>query len=261
MVAALRIKESELVLPALYIMADKGVVRTSELIIRLATILKPTGKDAEIITGRRDTHFSQKVRNLVCHRKLGKLGYATYTPSGRDGLNAITEEGRKILVQNMPAIKYLLENDFEYEVLNDGFAEVVTVAKANKPVLIFDENIVVNEGAQKLRNTKVYERSKVLRDYALQYYSKGDHISCSACSFDFYSFYGELGKGFIEIHHRKPVFQYGDLDGAVFLKNAVENVAPVCSNCHRMIHRKWSEPVSIDYLRYAIKGAATLGRR
>ncbi len=52
----------------------------------------------------------------------------------------------------------------------------------------------------------------------------------------------------IEIHHTKPIFQYEDSDMENTLKNTVKNLATVCSNCHRMIHRNWSKPLEIQYL-------------
>ena len=53
----------------------------------------------------------------------------------------------------------------------------------------------------------MYERSKKLRDYAIQYFTVDNRISCNCCSFNFSDFYGaELGAGFIEIHHTKPIF-------------------------------------------------------
>lgn len=45
-----------------------GTLTTSELIDLLTEKLQPTGHDAEIVEGRSDTYFSQKVRNLVSHR-------------------------------------------------------------------------------------------------------------------------------------------------------------------------------------------------
>ena len=58
----------------------------------------------------------------------------------------------------------------------------------------------------------------------------------------------EIGKGFIEIHHTKPIFKYLDEDIENTLEQAVKNLAPVCSNCHRMIHRNWSKPLEIQQL-------------
>lgn len=57
-------------------------------------------------------------------------------------------------------------------------------------------------------------------------------FKCSICGFDFEETYGPVGKGFIEAHHKKPV---GHLEPNE--KVRIEDLAPLCSNCHRMIHR------------------------
>ena len=44
--------------------------------------------------------------------------------------------------------------------------------------------------------------------------------------------YGELGKDFIEVHHLHPVSQ-GERK-----VNPIEDLIPLCSNCHSMIHRQ-----------------------
>lgn len=42
----------------------------------------------------------------------------------------------------------------------------------------------------------------------------------------------------IEIHHKKPVYQYEEKDVDAVLSSALDNLVPVCSNCHRMLHHK-----------------------
>ncbi len=96
-----RICESDLVLPALRLMAERpgGFIGTSDLIAELAEVFNPTGMDAQIIPGRSDTYFSQKVRNLVSHRNAANSfianGYAEYV-GRRRGLR-ITDAGRELL--------------------------------------------------------------------------------------------------------------------------------------------------------------------
>ncbi len=65
------IHESDLTLPALRILAKApdGFLETTDLIEELEALFKPDGKDAEIIEGRNDSHFSQKVRNIISHRE------------------------------------------------------------------------------------------------------------------------------------------------------------------------------------------------
>jgi len=95
-----RIKEKDLIIPALRAAVDKGgEIATSDLILALKDEFQPEGDDAKILDGRNDTRFSQKVRNLVSPREsstsMFKKGYAIYTG---DGIR-ITDDGRAFLAQ------------------------------------------------------------------------------------------------------------------------------------------------------------------
>ena len=57
-------------------------------------------------------------------------------------------------------------------------------------------------------------------------------LSCEVCGFDFEMEYGEIGTGFAECHHTKPV---SELDPGA--KTKASDLAIVCANCHRMLHR------------------------
>ncbi len=60
-----------------------------------------------------------------------------------------------------------------------------------------------------------------------------DDFKCRVCGFDFRQMYGELGVGFIEAHHNKP------LAGIRKVRvTRVRDLVAVCSNCHRMIHHQ-----------------------
>lgn len=59
--------EEEIVPIVLDIIAKKPGVRTSELIAESRRIMKPDGEDLEILNGRIDDKFSQKVRNIKSH--------------------------------------------------------------------------------------------------------------------------------------------------------------------------------------------------
>ncbi len=93
------IRESDLKLPALALMsqAPGGFLTTTHLIAELEAYFEPEGIDAELLLNRRDTHFSQKVRNLVSHRYsstgLEARGLANYSPD-REGWT-ITDAGRE----------------------------------------------------------------------------------------------------------------------------------------------------------------------
>jgi predicted HNH restriction endonuclease len=56
---------------------------------------------------------------------------------------------------------------------------------------------------------------------------------CQICEFDFENIYGAIGRDFIEGHHTIPVSQMED--GHV---TKPEEIALLCANCHRMVHKK-----------------------
>ncbi|HHX4788820.1 TPA: HNH endonuclease [Yersinia enterocolitica] len=76
-------------------------------------------------------------------------------------------------------------------------------------------------------------------------------LCCEACGFDFKEVYGEIGDGFCEVHHLQPLSK---ADGVV--KTELRDLAIVCSNCHRIIHR--TDPMlSISRLVKHLQGKCT----
>lgn len=73
---------------------------------------------------------------------------------------------------------------------------------------------------------EVVVRKQQLIDLAKNKYG----TKCTACNFDFGNMYGSHGEGFIEVHHLFPISKGKR-------KTKVEDLRPVCANCHRMLHR------------------------
>lgn len=247
-----RILEEDLHLPTLYfIEREDGIITTSELSKKLRNILNPQGEDLDILDGRNDDKFSQIVRNLTAtERSFVKNGFIE-RESGRNKPLFITAKGREYLKENLDAVEYLLNNNFKANDLLNTFNKI---SKTNKKVETFDENILINEGTQVIVRTKVYKRSSKLRAEAIKYHTDKDgRIKCKVCCFDFEEFYGKHGAGFIEIHHQKPVFQFDGDDEEKTISHALENVIPVCSNCHRMIHRRRDNPLSFNEIKEHVR--------
>ena len=72
-----------------------------------------------------------------------------------------------------------------------------------------------------------YERDRGNRKKCIEHYG----YVCQVCGTNFEKTYGDLGKAFIEVHHLYPVAQ-GERQ-----VNPIEDLIPLCSNCHSMIHR------------------------
>lgn len=95
------------------------------------------------------------------------------------------------------------------------------------------------EGAATRVMTNHYERSRSNRAIAIIVHGS----ACLACGFDFGSIYGEVGAGYVEIHHLTPVHSMGEAR----VVNPLEELVPLCANCHRMVHRV-SPPIPPDVL-------------
>ena len=112
----------------------------------------------------------------------------------------------------------------------------------------FDEDEESQEGRILTITHKVRERDKKIvkrkKDKVLR--EKGK-LTCEVCGFNFSLVFGERGNGFIECHHTQPVSELKDGQ-----KTKLSELSLVCSNCHRMIHRKkpW---LSIDETREIIR--------
>jgi hypothetical protein len=88
------------------------------------------------------------------------------------------------------------------------------------------------EGDKRLVAHMISERSPGLRRAKIaEVFSKDADLQCEVCKFSFSRVHGkELGKKFCEVHHKKQLF-LGPRD------TKLRDLAILCSNCHRMIHR------------------------
>lgn len=244
-----RISERDLILPSLFIIEKNPGISTTKLKEKLVDFFKPTGEDAEILANRSDTKFTQIVRNLVAHHTLDqKNNYVIYERKGSNGYHTITLEGKGILDRNKEAVEYLFYGDFVYKDIAKGINNVTNRTNNNNKVLVYDEHLEITEGKKKTSNNAQYERSKKLRDIAVEHFKENGEIYCRICGFNFKIKYGEIGDDFIEIHHIRPIFAYEDKDELTQINKALENLIPVCSNCHRMLHHKKKAILTINEL-------------
>ena len=88
-------------------------------------------------------------------------------------------------------------------------------------------NIIERIHLKRERNSKVVEIAK------REFKQKHGKLFCIVCKFDFKEQYGDIGEDFIEGHHTKPISEMKPDE-----ETKPEDIAMVCSNCHRMLHRK-----------------------
>ncbi|MFF4558607.1 HNH endonuclease [Streptomyces sp. NPDC001422] len=106
----------------------------------------------------------------------------------------------------------------------------------------FDDDFSAPEGRLLLRRHLARERSKGLRKKKIDsVLRKGGSLACEACGFDFAEFYGERGAGYVECHHVVPLHEAGEGN------TKLSDLALICANCHRMIHRRapWPTPAEL----------------
>ncbi len=102
--------------------------------------------------------------------------------------------------------------------------------------LFGDETGTVHETRRYVRHSRI-ERSSKAAVRAKQVHG----FVCQACGFDFVATYGERGRNFIEAHHLVPLSSLPE--GEPVPMDPATDFAVLCSNCHRMVHRRrpWLE--------------------
>ena len=103
------------------------------------------------------------------------------------------------------------------------------------------EEFAIPSGAAVTETRKYVYHRKIERNRTAARQAKKFHgTRCQACDLDFGERYGEIGIGFIEAHHLRPIATLEE--GIPVNYDVAADFAVLCSNCHRMIHR-FSDPL------------------
>lgn len=102
------------------------------------------------------------------------------------------------------------------------------LAQDKKPEIPEPEPYDKLEGKKHQESVTRYERDRGNRKTCIAHYG----YVCQVCGMNFEQTYGDIGKDYIEVHHLHPVAK-GERK-----VNPVEDLIPLCSNCHSMIHRQ-----------------------
>lgn len=102
----------------------------------------------------------------------------------------------------------------------------------------------LTEGAISRIEVNKFERDSKAREICIKHYG----TICSVCDFEFQNKYGAIGAGYIHVHHIIPISSIRES----YVVDPVEDLRPVCPNCHAMLHRKYP-PILIDDLKNIIK--------
>ena len=225
---------------------------------RLAQRLQRTGHLIEPwrFRNRRDVSIGDRAF-LLLQGKLGPaiIGYGKVTKRGGRGWRAIQFEAlvnpeervlarrREIMV--IPGAAPWWRVQVSGVCLPDRIAErlerlvIGKKPKAANEVLPLNRYISgtaifeAHEGRQSMRKHFARERSrKLVESKRSQALEKHGRLSCEVCDRDFVVLYGSLSSGVIECHHTKPVATLKRSG-----KTHIDDLALVCANCHRVLHK------------------------
>jgi 5-methylcytosine-specific restriction protein A len=101
-------------------------------------------------------------------------------------------------------------------------------------------NQMYQEGAKKQILVNIYERNDTARRKCIQHHG----LKCFICDFDFQEKYGDIGLGFIHVHHLQPLSAINE----EYELDPIRDLRPVCPNCHAMIHRR-NPPYTLEEMK------------
>ncbi len=100
------------------------------------------------------------------------------------------------------------------------------------------------EGATNHVVVNSYERSPKARADCLAYYG----VACAVCDFSFAEVYGDIGDGYIHVHHLRDLAKIR----RSYHVDPIKDLRPVCPNCHAMLHQT-SPAMTVKELRKIVK--------
>lgn len=143
-------KEAHILVPTIIALGQNGGrMSTEDLIERLIQMMAPSGDDLVSYANRKDSKFSQIVRNLKSHDTLTKLNWATrngdgwtLTNDGFDFYNRLIDQKNTMLVQQIQSSSYSYTQIIYYGVPGCGKSNKIReqlkdVPEKNKVRVVF----------------------------------------------------------------------------------------------------------------------------
>jgi predicted HNH restriction endonuclease len=149
---------------------------------------------------------------------------------------------------------YQDEEDYEFDEAADDDSEdeadLLTTVQRDIVAAVLEESSheelqIAQDGELITVLTNQYERDAELRAAAIRVHG----TTCQACGFSFEQAYGSYGKGYIQVHHKRPISSY---NGSIEIDPNTD-LAVLCSNCHSIIHRKPQNPLTIEEVQGIVK--------
>jgi len=201
----------------------------------------PTGKRSQwILQAQADTAQPMSLINLTALHVTLSLRFKSRADRLRMNqhgrLHAVSLYPlRQLTDDSVALLVYVWEDRFR---LWNALEEIETEPD---PQWYIEGETVTRVQAFKQRNIKLIHEAKQ------RHLEQQGDLACEVCGMNFEAQYGEIGQGYIEAHHRKPM---AEMQGETL--SEVEDIILLCSNCHRMIHRQ-TPPFTVEELKSRVE--------
>lgn len=222
-----------------------------ELDVAMHTAYRTAGRE----TGYWGKYFLRSVNQhgglATAQRMLSKK---LKNPSEQKGFRALIEAGRPDLSLENLVLQPRFRSLFTKEELEEAKQRLDAIPVYARRKSVAPDEIHPNdlqdekefaEGAKKHITVNAYERDPKARRACL----KRHGYSCAVCNMNFEVVYGDIGKQFIHVHHKKPL---AGRRTDYTVKPTIDLV-PVCPNCHAMLHTS-NPPLGIEELKQRMAG-------
>ncbi len=188
--------------------------------------------------GRKPPAYDQAIEHI---RLVEEEGYQLKTFAMKMSNANKDEEG--IGPSKIESFEPKIINKFLKRIGNDWYASDNFLGNSLPEEIVTPKQFI--EGASKQISVNTYERDDKARAECIKHHG----YKCKVCGFEFKKFYGPLGENYIHVHHKIPL---ADIRKEYIL-DPVNDLVPVCPNCHAMIH-KTQPALSIEQLKLYLKG-------
>ena len=173
------------------------------------------------------------------------------------GFDQLVKAGRADLTVEYVALDKRFQHLFTRKELEEAQRRLMALSGPAFPVLVpADQPATVGEVSDKddysegdVQRVTVnrYERDARARDACINHHG----LRCAVCDLSFEERYGDPGKDFIHVHHKRPLHRMRASNRI----DPITDLIPVCPNCHAMLHRR-EPPYDVEQLRAMLRPAA-----
>lgn len=210
---------------------------------KLGILKKAVGNTVWVVQGiaaGRKTTYSLCGAYLAEQINLEDTDSNLYSISGR----SITEFDPPIQLNELDWFPMLMKSQSNFslgfnrlnaESVVQALTKLQTTFRETPPLDLPDIDLAISatEGMTRLVSHLRRERNRALIDAKkLATLTAKGKLACEACGFDFAVVYGDIGEKFCEVHHLVPLSASSEA-----VTTTADDLAVLCSNCHRMIHR------------------------